>query len=66
MTDLKAEHEIGFSEGRAEGRAQGAAEERAKAENEKREMAKGLHDDGVAMKIIVRRTGFSEEEIRAL
>lgn len=66
ITDLKAEHEIGFSEGRAEGRAQGAAEERAKAENEKREMAKGLHDDGVAMEIIVRRTGFSEEEIRAL
>lgn len=62
MTDLKAEHEIGFSEGRA----QGAAEERAKAENEKREMAKGLHDDGVAMEIIVRHTGFSEEEIRAL
>ena len=62
MTDLKAEHEIGFSEGKAEG----AAEERAKAEKEKREMAKGLRDDGVAMEIIVRRTGFSEEEIRAL
>ena len=32
MTDLKAEHEIGFSEGRAEGRAAGLAEgERKKA-----------------------------------
>ena len=58
MTDLKAEHEIGFSEG--------AAEERAKAEKEKREMAKGLRDDGVPVDIIVRRTGFSEDEIRAL
>ena len=29
-------------------------------------MAKGMRDDGVAMEIIVRRTGFSEEEIRAL
>lgn len=38
MTDLKAEHEIGFSEGRA----QGAAEERAKAENEKARDGKRL------------------------
>ena len=62
MTDLKAEHEIGFSEGRA----QGAAEERAKAENEKREMAKILKEKNVAISIIAESTGISEEEIQAL
>ena len=70
MTDLKAEHEIGFSEGRAEGRAQGfsegAAEERAKAEKEKREMAKILKEKNVAVSIIAESTGISEEEIQAL
>ncbi|MBR1746220.1 MAG: Rpn family recombination-promoting nuclease/putative transposase [Fibrobacter sp.] len=70
MTDLKAEHEIGFSEGRAEGRAQGfsegAAEERAKAEKEKREMAKILKEKNVAVSIIAESTGFSEKEIQAL
>ena len=70
MTDLKAEHEIGFSEVRAEGRAQGfsegAAEERAKAEKEKREMAKILKEKNVAVSIIAESTGFSEKEIQAL
>jgi predicted transposase/invertase (TIGR01784 family) len=66
MTDLKAEHEIGFSEGRAEGRAQGAAEERAKAEKEKREMAKILKEKNVAISIIAESTGFSEKEIQSL
>lgn len=74
MTDLKAEHEIGFSEGKAEGfvqgktegHAEGAAEERAKAEKEKREMAKILKKKNVAISIIVESTGFSEDEIRAL
>ena len=66
MTDLKAEHEIGFSKGRAEGRAQGAAEERAKAEKEKREMAKILKEKNVAISIIAESTGISEEEIQAL
>ena len=70
MTDLKAEHEIGFSEGRAEGRAQGfsegAAEERAKAEKEKREMAKILKEKNVAISVIAESTGIPEEEIRAL
>ena len=32
----------------------------------KREMAKGLREDGVPMDIIVRRSGLSEEEIKAL
>ena len=70
MTDLKAEHEIGFSEGRAEGRAQGfsegAAEERAKAEKEKREMAKILKEKNVAISVIAESTGIPEEEIRTL
>ena len=82
MTDLKAEHEIGFSEGRTEGRAQGfaegkaegiaagkaegAAEERAKAEKEKREMAKILKEKNVAISVIAESTGIPEEEIRTL
>ena len=32
----------------------------------KREMAKGLREDGVSMDIIVRRSGLSEDEIKAL
>ena len=36
------------------------------AASAKREMAKGLLEDGVPMEIIVRRSGLSEEEIRAL
>ena len=36
------------------------------ATNKAREMAKGLLEDGVPMEIIVRRSGLSEEEIRAL
>ena len=32
----------------------------------KREMAKGLREDGVPMDIIIRRSGLSEEEIKAL
>ena len=41
----------------------GAKQEREKAEAERREMAKGLRDDGVAMEIIVRRTGYTAEQI---
>ena len=41
----------------------GAKKEREKAEAERREMAKGLRDDGVAMEIIVRRTGYTAEQI---
>lgn len=40
-------------------------EERTKADAEKREIAKGLRDDGVPMDIIVRRTGFTESEVRS-
>ena len=39
--------------------------EELKADAEKREIAKGLRDDGVPMEIIVRRTGFTESEIRS-
>ena len=49
----------------ADARAEARDEERAKAEAEKREIAKGLRDDGVPMEIIVRRTGFTESEIRS-
>ena len=90
MTDLKAQHEIGFAEGKeqgfaegktegfAEGKTEGFAEgkaegfnegekaERARAEKEKRKLAKGLREDGVPLDIIARRTGFSAEEIEKI
>ena len=82
MTDLQAEHEeglaegreLGFAEGKAEGYADGKTEgfaagekaERAKADKEKRDIAKGLREDGVPMDVIIRRTGFSKEEIESL
>ena len=45
--------------------AEAREEERTKADAEKREIAKGLRDDGVPIDIIVRRTGFTESEIRS-
>ena len=64
----------GFAEGKAEGYADGKTEgfaagekaERAKADKEKRDIAKGLREDGVPMDVIIRRTGFSKEEIESL
>ena len=34
--------------------------------NAKREMAKGLRDDGIPLPIIMKRSGLSEEEIKSL
>ena len=59
VTDLMAEHEIGFAEGRKDGLAEG---ELKKA----REMAKSLKEQNVAMAIIVKSSGLSEEEINSL
>ena len=56
----------GFAEGKAEGFAAGEKAERAKADKEKRDIAKGLREDGVPMDVIIRRTGFSKEEIESL
>ncbi len=50
---------LGKEEGRKEGKAIGFEEGR-------REMAKGLRDDGVPLNIIAKRSGLSEEEIKAL
>ncbi len=74
MTDLQAEHEeglaegreLGFADGKTEGFAAGEKAERAKADKEKRDIAKGLREDGVPMDVIIRRTGFSKEEIESL
>ena len=49
----------GLRRGKALGKVEGAADA-------KREMAKGLREDGVSMDIIVRRSGLSEDEIKAL
>lgn len=63
MTDLKAEHEIGFSEGRAEGRAAGLAEgERKKA----RETALKMLAKNKPFEEIIEFTGLTESEIQAL
>ena len=74
MTDVMAERENafaegkeeGFAEGRAEGFAEGASTERTKADKEKRQMAKSLKEQNVDVSIIAKSTGFSEEEIRSL
>ena len=74
MTDVMAERENafaegkeeGFAEGRAEGFAEGASTERTKADQEKRQMAKSLKEQNVDVSIIAKSTGFSEEEIRSL
>ena len=63
MTDLKAEHEIGFSEGRAEGRAAGLAEgERKKA----RETALKMLAKNKPLEEIIEFTGLTESEIQSL
>ncbi len=49
----------GLEKGRKEGKIIGFEEGR-------REMAKGLRDDGVPLNIIAKRSGLSEEEIKAL
>ena len=75
VTDLMAEHEIGFAEGKkegheaglAEGREAGLAEGRAEGELKKAcEMAKSLKEQGVAIAVIVKSSGLSEEEIKSL
>ena len=78
MTDMMAEREnafaegkeegrvAGFAEGRAEGFAEGASTERTKADQEKRQMAKSLKEQNVDVSIIAKSTGFSEEEILSL
>ena len=74
MTDVMAERENayaegkeeGFAEGRAEGFAEGASTERTKADKERRLMAKSLKEQNVDVSIIAKSTGFSEEEILSL
>ena len=62
MTDLKAEHEIGFSEGRAEG----AAEERKKANEERLEMARASLAEGDPIEKVTRIFKLSESEVLAV
>jgi hypothetical protein len=57
-----------IADAREEERSKANAEKKElldKADAEKREIAKGLRDDGVPMDIIVRRTGFTESEVRS-
>ncbi len=66
MTDVMAERENAFAEGRAEGFAEGASTVRTIAGKEKGEMAKRLKEQNVEVSIIANSTGFSEEEILSL
>ena len=91
MTDLQAQHEIGYSEGHeqgfadgiekgfadgkekgfAEGKTKGFADGKEKgfAEGsleERSKIAKSLYANGVPLEIIMRCSGFSEEEIKNL
>jgi len=59
VTDLMAEHEIGFAEGRKDGLAEGELKKAC-------EMAKSLKEQGVAIAVIVKSSGLSEEEINSL
>ena len=54
-----AEHEIGFAEGRKDGLAEGELKKAC-------EMAKSLKEQGVAIAVIVKSSGLSEEEINSL
>ena len=63
MTDLKAEHEIGFSEGRAEGRAQGFSEGAAE---ERLEMARASLAEGDSIEKVTRIFKLSESEVLAV
>ncbi len=63
MTDLLYEREGAYLEGEQTGLAKGLAVGR---KEERREMAKGLRDDGVPLNIIAKRSGLSEEDIKAL
>ncbi|MDY6386949.1 MAG: Rpn family recombination-promoting nuclease/putative transposase [Fibrobacter sp.] len=62
MTDLKAEHEIGFSEGKTEG----AAEERKKANEERLEMARASLAEGDSIEKVTRIFKLSENEVLAV
>jgi hypothetical protein len=55
--------QIADARAEAEEERQRAEADRQRAELDRREMAKGLRDDGVSMDIIVRRTGYTAEQI---
>ena len=56
---LSEGHAAGLSEGRSEGLAEGAAQE-------KREIAKSMIKEGIAIEIIKKVTGLSAEEVEEL
>jgi predicted transposase/invertase (TIGR01784 family) len=67
MTDLQAQHEIGYSEGHEQGFADGIEKGFAEGSLEERsKIAKSLYANGVPLEIIMRCSGFSEEEIKNL
>lgn len=67
MTDLKAEHEIGFSEGKAKGKAEGRAEGLSEGErNKAREIALKMLAKNKPLEEIIEFTDLAESEIFAL
>jgi flagellar biosynthesis/type III secretory pathway protein FliH len=66
MTDLKAEHEIGFSEGKAKGKIEGRAEGLSEGErNKAREIALKMLAKNKSLEEIAEFTGLTESEIHA-
>lgn len=63
MTDLQAQHEIGYSEGHEQGFADGI--EKGSLE-QARKIAKSLYEQGVPIEIISHSSGLSKEEILQL
>ena len=71
MTDLQAQHEIGYSEGHEQGFADGIEkgfnEGKEKGSLEQaRKIAKSLYEQGVPIEIISHSSGLSKEEILQL
>ena len=63
MTDMKAQHEIGFAEGKSKGKAEGLIEGE---HNKAREMATKMLAKNKPIEEIVEFTGLSEAEIQTL
>jgi len=63
LHDQVAFRETGFEEGKAEGKAEGIVEGEQK---KSREIAIGMMNEGVALEIIIKLTGYSAEELVTL
>ena len=63
---IEGGYKKGRAEGRAEGREEGREEERKKNDEERRESARSMKEDGMSATLIAKYTGLSEKEISEL